>query len=189
MTLGRGLGAAVAAACVAFLGVRFLSAAADRARAMREEACNALSPDPLPPQLRGQDAPDFQLPDRTGKTWSLAQLRGRPVLLNFWFSSCPPCIEEMPGLEQLQRRLGDRAIVLAVSVDEDGWPAIERFFGASGTPLSVVLDQKKDLPKRYGVEKFPETFLIDPAGKVRQYFVNKKAWASAEAGLCVESVL
>jgi peroxiredoxin len=179
----------LAALCAAFLAVRFLSAAGERAQSMREEACKALAPDPMPPQLRGQDAPDFHLPDRTGKAWSLAQLRGRPVLLNFWFSTCPPCIEEMPGLEQLQRRLGDKAVVLAVSVDEDGWPAIEKFFGSSGTPLSVLLDQKKDLPKRYGVEKFPETFLIDPAGKLRHYFVNKKAWASAEAGECVESLL
>ncbi len=173
---------------VAFLGVRFLGAAGDRAIAMKEEACRALGVDPLPPQFRDQEAPDFSLPDRSGKKWSLSSLRGRPVLLNFWFSTCPPCIEEMPGLEQLQGRLGDKAVVLAVSVDEDGWPAINKFFGKSGTGLSVLLDDSKSIPKKYGTDKYPESFLIDAAGKMRHYFVNKRNWGSAEAALCVQSV-
>jgi peroxiredoxin len=184
----RWVAAGLAAGAAGLLAVKFLRAAGERALAMREEACGALEPSPLPAPLRGQDAPDFALPDRTGRAWSLKSLRGRPVLLNFWFTTCPPCIEEMPGLEHLRRRLGDSATILAVSVDEEGWPAIEKFFGAAGTGLSVLLDQKKDVSKLYGVDKFPETFLIDPAGKVRKYFVNKKTWGSAEAALCVESV-
>jgi thiol-disulfide isomerase/thioredoxin len=56
---------------------------------MRDEACRALAPEPLAAALKvGQEAPDFELPDVTGKKWSLRSLRGRPVLLNFWATWC-----------------------------------------------------------------------------------------------------
>lgn len=187
------LGLGIVAVAMGIVATRFLEAATDNAEKARVNACRALEPDPLPPQLRDQDAPDFELPDATGKKWSLRALRGKPVLLNFWFTTCPPCIEEVPSLEDLARRVGDAAVVLAVSVDEGGegtdgaWAAIKKFF-PRGTPLSVVLDSSKAVPKRYGTEKFPETYLIDAAGKVRHYFVNKKNWALAEAALCLDSL-
>ncbi len=192
MTGRQLLGLGIVAVAMGIVATRFLEAASDNADKARVNACKALDPDPLPPQLRDQDAPDFELPDATGKTWSLRALRGRPVLLNFWFTTCPPCIEEVPSLEDLARRVGDNAVVLAVSVDEGSggevaWPAIKKFF-PRGTPLSVLLDSSKAVPKRYGTEKFPETYLIDAAGKVRHYFVNKKNWSLAEAALCLESL-
>jgi peroxiredoxin len=183
----RALGIAITAGAIALVSVQFLGAAGERAGAMREEACRALAPDPLPPMLRGgQDAPDFELADSQGKTWSLKSLRGRPVLLNFWATWCPPCVEEMPSMEALARRLGDRAVVLAVSVDED-WETVKKFF-SQGTDLPVLLDTSKEFPKKYGTEKYPETFLIDSQGKVRHAFINKRNWGAAEAALCVESV-
>ena len=83
-------------------------------------------PDPLAPELRGR-APDFELADAAGKKWSLRALRGRPVLVSFWATWCPPCVREMPSLDALARRLGDRAAILAVSVDEN-WEAIASSF-------------------------------------------------------------
>ncbi|HEX7597229.1 MAG TPA: TlpA disulfide reductase family protein, partial [Polyangia bacterium] len=121
---------------------------------VRESACRTLSPDPLSPKLRGL-APDFELADQSGKRWSLQSLRGRPVLVSFWATWCPPCVEEMPSLEDLARRLGDKATVLAVSVDED-WEAIRKFF-PKGTPLTVLLDPSKDAPTSYGTSLFPES--------------------------------
>lgn len=89
-------------------------------------------------------------------------------------------------MEQLAQRLGDRAVVLAVSVDES-WDVVKGFFGARGTPLSLLLDVSKDVPKRYGTEKYPESFLIDSQGHVRQYFINKRKWDVGEALACIES--
>ncbi len=155
---------------------------------MRVQSCAALSPDPLPPNLRAEDAPDFSLPAENGKTLSLRDLRGKPVLLNFWFSTCPPCVEEMPSLEDLAARVGDRATILAVSVDEEGWGPVKKFFSSGKTGLTVVLDQDKTVPKKYGTDKYPETYLIDAAGKLRHYFVNKRNWAQAEAAFCLESL-
>jgi len=89
-------------------------------------------------------------------------------------------------MEDLARTVGDQAVVLAVSVDED-WDKLKKFF-PRGTPLSVLLDSSKDLPKRYGTEKYPETYLIDAQGQVRHYFVNTRKWGEPEAALCLESL-
>lgn len=88
-------------------------------------------------------------------------------------------------MEDLARKVGDKAVVVAVSVDED-WDTIKRFF-PRGTPLSVLLDTSKQLPKVYGTEKYPESFLIDSDGRVKHYFINTRRWSEPEAVRCVES--
>jgi len=182
--LRRGLVWAISALATAILAVRFLSGAAGTAALARDSACRTLGPDPLSPELHGL-APDFELPDMHGKRWSLRALRGRPVLVSFWASWCQPCVEEMPSLEVLVRRLGDRAAVLAVSVDDD-WDAIRKFF-PRGTPLTVLLDSSREVPARYGTSKFPESFLVDPSGRVRHAFINQRDWSIPEATACIEN--
>jgi peroxiredoxin len=179
-------GLALVAALTGLISVQFFKAAADTTARGRDNACRALGPNPLPASMRGGAHPDFALPDANGKTWSLAALRGRPVVLNFWATWCAPCVEEMPALEQLARHLGDDAVVLAVSVD-DAWEKVTKFF-PRGTPLSIVLDAKAEVPKTFGTEKYPETFLIDREGRVRHYIVNKRKWDGAEAIDCVRGL-
>jgi len=70
-----------------------------------------------PPRI-GNAAPDFTITD-SQRTVTLSQLRGKPVLLNFWATWCPPCIDEMPSLVQLQKQMGDKVTILAVSEDAD----------------------------------------------------------------------
>ena len=186
MRRGRFAVLLVVVLCVGTVAARFLQAAGGRARAMREEACRSLSPERMAPVIQpGQEAPDFELADANGKKWSLRSLRGRPVLLNFWATWCAPCVEEMPSLEDLTKRVGDRLTVLTVSVDES-WDVVRRFF-PQGTALSVLLDPSKEVPKRYGTEKYPETFLIDSQGHVQHLFFQRK-WNQAEAQLCLESL-
>ena len=180
------IGMAIVAVAIGVVATKFLKAAGANAEAARANACNALDPSPIPALLQNREAPDFELADKTGKKWTLRSLRGRPVLLNFWATWCPPCVEEMHSMEDLARRIDDRAIVLAVSVDKD-WDTISKFF-VKGTPLSILLDESGDIPKLYGTEKYPETFLIDGEGRVRYAFVNKRNWGQAEAVLCLDSV-
>ena len=150
-------------------------------------ACKALSPDPVPGFLQNGEAPDFQLPDASGRMVSLSAQRGHPVLLNFWATWCPPCVEEVPSMEDLARKLdGTDMRMLAVSVDDD-WDAIRQFF-VKGTKIGVLLDTSHDVPKSFGTEKYPESFLIDAAGRVRYYFINKRDWSRPEAVACLESL-
>jgi thiol-disulfide isomerase/thioredoxin len=117
----------------------------------------------------------------------LSEQKGHPVFLNFWATWCPPCIEEMPALETLASSVVDSDVrVLAVSVD-DSWEPVRRFF-AQGTKMGVLLDTSKEVPRKYGTEKYPETFLIDADGRVRYYFINKRDWSRPEAVDCLESL-
>jgi thiol-disulfide isomerase/thioredoxin len=176
----------ITAAAIAFVAVRFFGAAHATLARTRDGACTALKPDPLPGFLQSA-TPDFQLPDAGGRTVSLGSQKGHPVLLNFWATWCPPCVEEVPSLEELARKLdGTDLRLLAVSVDDD-WATIRRFF-PKGSAIGVLLDTSHEIPKKFGTEKFPESFLIDAAGRVRYYFINKRDWSRPEAVACLESL-
>jgi len=179
--------AVITAVANAFVAVRFVMGAHETLARTRDGACTALEPDPLPAVLQGRPTPDFHLPDANGKTVSLHDQLGHPVLLNFWATWCPPCVDEVPSLEDLARRIdGTDLRMLAVSVDDD-WGAIRRFF-AKGSKIGVLLDTSHDVPKTFGTEKYPETFLVDARGSVRYYFINKRDWSRPEAVACLESL-
>ena len=183
----RWLGAGVTAAAVSVVAVQFFAATGEAVERTRAASCRALGPDPVPASLLNVEAPDFELPDAAGRKISLRSQRGHPVLLNFWATWCPPCTEEMPSLETLAAGLeGSDIRTLAVSVDES-WNEVKAFF-VRGTRLGVLLDAKKDVPKLYTTEKYPETFFIDSQGRVRHYFINKRDWSRPEVIACLESL-
>jgi len=136
-------------------------------------ACNSNRP----PKI-GEKAPDFTLTD-SDRTVSLAQLRGRPVLLNFWATWCPPCIEEMPSLVQLQKKVGDKVTILAVSEDADE-KAYKQFIRDHNIALLTVRDPKNSANVLYGTFKFPETYVIDKDGVIRRKFIGAADWTSPE---------
>ena len=165
--------------------VLLISGAASTVKSAADGACSALHPNPLSASLRALEA-DFTLPDLAGKMVSLRKLRGRPVLVSFFATWCPPCVEEAPSIEDLARRVGDKATVLVVSVDED-MDALRKFY-ARGTASTVLHDESRKIPESFGTSKFPESFLIDSGGKVRYAFINKRDWSVAEAAACVEGL-
>jgi peroxiredoxin len=177
--------AVVAASASAVALAVLMSGAASTVKSAADGACSALRPNPLSPALRALEA-DFTLPDLGGQMVSLRQLRGRPVLISFFATWCPPCVEEAPSLETLARRVGDKATVLVVSVDED-LDALKKFY-AKGTAATVVRDESRKVPESFGTSKFPESFLLDPGGKVRYAFINRRDWSVAEAAACVEGL-
>ena len=181
----RLLAACIAAAATVVAGALLIQGAASTVRSASEGACAALRPDPLSATLRAL-VPEFDLPDLAGKKVSLRSLRGRPVLVSFFATWCPPCVEESPSLEELARRLGNKATVAIVSVDED-LDALKIFY-AKGTRATVVRDEGQKVSASFGTFKFPESFLIDPAGKVRYAFINQRDWSVPEAAACVEGL-
>jgi thiol-disulfide isomerase/thioredoxin len=134
-------------------------------------------------------APDFVLPEgKKGTGIQLSKLKGQWVLLNFWATWCPPCRDEMPSMELLNRRFGDRMTMVAVSVDED-WAEVQRFFGDTDPTFKVVWDRSKSAAFRYGTRKFPETFLIAPDGTVAAKFVGPRDWHNQATVQYFEGVL
>ena len=93
------------------------------------------------------------------------------MVLNFWASYCVPCIEEMPSLVELQREMGSKITVLAVSVDEDQ-AKYHKFLRDHNINLLTVWDPEKKSSDLYGTVQFPETYIIDAAGRVRRKMWN-----------------
>jgi cytochrome c biogenesis protein CcmG/thiol:disulfide interchange protein DsbE len=129
------------------------------------------------PYLAGKRAPDFTVSDGTS-TIHLASYRGKVVLLNFWWSQCAPCIQEMPGLLELHHDRPDLAI-LAVSIDEDP-DSYTRFIARRHVDLITVRDPNQTAAKLYHTEGWPETYIIDRKGIVRRKIVGDPDWSNPE---------
>ena len=131
------------------------------------------------PSRIGMAAPDFTVRD-ANRTITLSQFKGQVVVLNFWATWCPPCIEEMPSLVQMQQRMKDKGVtVLAVSVDVDDG-SYRRFLRDHGVNLVSVRDGDQKSNSLYGTFKFPETYVIDRNGVVRRKFIGAVDWTEPE---------
>jgi cytochrome c biogenesis protein CcmG, thiol:disulfide interchange protein DsbE len=131
-----------------------------------------------PPRI-GTAAPDFTV-HNADRTVALSQLKGQIVVLNFWATWCPPCIEEMPSLVQMQQRMKDKGVtVLAVSVDVDEG-SYQRFVKDHNVNLLSVRDGDGKSNALYGTFKFPETYIIDRNGIMRRKFIGAVDWTEPD---------
>lgn len=116
----------------------------------------------------GDPAPDFSLPDQTGKVHTLAMYKGKVILLRFWADWCPNCKEEMPKIDEVYRNLKDRGFdVLGVNVKQSE-EAVTAFVKEYKITFPTPLDKDASIAKRYGVIGLPTTFIIGKDGKVKE---------------------
>jgi thiol-disulfide isomerase/thioredoxin len=130
------------------------------------------------PWPRNQPVPALVGIDLNGNSWNLKNLRGQPVLINFWASWCEPCRAEMPSLQALAERRAPT--VLAVNFKESP-AAAQRFVQQTQLRLPVLLDADGAWAKQWGVSIFPSTVLIGADGKVRGTVVGELDWSSDSA--------
>ena len=137
----------------------------------------------------GDRAPGFQLADDQGLGVSLDDYRGKVVLLNFWATWCPPCVQEMPSLNATYERLRDDGfVVLGISVDEDE-EQYSRFLREAGVTFPTVRDPERLVSSRYGTLKYPESYLISREGRVLRKYVGAEDWHRPEIANYLRSVL
>jgi cytochrome c biogenesis protein CcmG/thiol:disulfide interchange protein DsbE len=111
---------------------------------------------------------------------TLSQYRGQIVVLNFWATWCPPCVEEMPSLVEMQRRMKAKGVtVVAVSVDVDE-KAYQQFLKDHRVDLITVRDPSQKTANSYGTFKFPETYVIDRTGAMRRKFIGAIDWTAPD---------
>jgi cytochrome c biogenesis protein CcmG/thiol:disulfide interchange protein DsbE len=123
----------------------------------------------------GNPAPQFAVEDSDRKV-ALNDLKGKIVVLNFWATWCPPCVDEMPSLVHMQQLMRDKGVtVLAVSVDADG-RSYHKFLKDHNVNLLTVRDPDQKSNNLYGTFKFPETYIIDRNGVVRRKFIGPVDW-------------
>jgi cytochrome c biogenesis protein CcmG, thiol:disulfide interchange protein DsbE len=140
------------------------------------------------PSLRGRTARDFQF-TLNGKPMRLSDLRGQVVLVDFWASWCPPCVEEAPSLNALQERIAPRGgTVLGVSIDDDE-NAYETFLKTYHVTFPTFRDPSRKIETDYGTSMIPETYVIDRNGKIDRKLVGAQDWTSPEMMAYLDSVL
>ena len=129
--------------------------------------------------IAGQRAEDFAI-QLDGKPAHLSDLQGKVVVLNFWATWCPPCVDEMPSLVQMQQKMKSKGVeVLAVSVDADQG-AYQKFLKDHNIDLLTVRDPDQKSNNLYGTFKFPETYIIDRRGILRRKFIGPLDWGQPE---------
>lgn len=116
-----------------------------------------------------------------GEQVSLEDYRGQLVLLNFWSAHCPPCRAEMPSMEKLYQQFHDHGLaMLAVNVDDDGGASAKKLLQQHNYTFPVLLDPDGQARRAYGVQRFPETFIISPEGRVLDKVIGAIEWDSPD---------
>ena len=131
---------------------------------------------------KGAPAPNFTLPGLDGKMVSLADYKGRVVLLNIWATWCPPCVEEMPSMEKLYQELKDEGFeILAVSIDESGAEAVLPFMKKHKLSFPALTDPEGVMKNLYRIIGVPESFIIDQNGIIVVEITGPRDWAAPGA--------
>jgi thiol-disulfide isomerase/thioredoxin len=131
------------------------------------------------PSAQPYPAPAISLSDITGRSVELSELHGKLVIINLWATWCAPCLREMPSLERLQSRFGERIAVLAVSEDRGGNKTVEPFIDKLGLKsVKVYIDPKSEVGHAFGARGLPTSFLIDREGKVLGRVEGAAEWDS-----------
>jgi len=119
----------------------------------------------------GELAPDFRLVLADGSSLALSDLKGRPVLINFWATWCPPCRREMPDIIDRYNQNADDLVVLAINTRE-GLDLVEPFAESYEITMPVVLDQAGDIMRLYEVNSMPTSYFIDRDGRIVMRWVG-----------------
>ncbi|MGD2053584.1 MAG: TlpA disulfide reductase family protein [Gammaproteobacteria bacterium] len=132
---------------------------------------------------------NFQLPDLKDNTRSLADYRGKVVLVNFWASWCPPCIYEMPELTRLKAKLANRPFeILAINVGEKKY-RVRKFTKVVNFDLPVLLDSDNEAFREWGVKTLPTSFLVDPDGQIRYRVRGNPGWEDETTLSLIETLI
>jgi peroxiredoxin len=113
----------------------------------------------------GTAAPDFSLTDINGKTYTLAGLKGKTVIMNFWFTSCAPCLQEIPDLNTLVDKYKDDKSVVFIAVTYVAAPEVKQFLTKKPFKFNIVADQGEFI-KKLGITGYPTSLVIDKNGGI-----------------------
>jgi cytochrome c biogenesis protein CcmG, thiol:disulfide interchange protein DsbE len=128
----------------------------------------------IPAPRQGFLAPDFELQDRAGNAVRLSDLRGQPVLVNFWASWCPPCQAEMPAMQRVHETYAEQGyVVLAVNTTyQDNEADARAFLDERGLTFTVLFDRDGGASSLYVVRSMPTSFFIDHEGVIREVVIG-----------------
>ena len=136
----------------------------------------------------GDIAPDFEVRTDSGFTLARSNYGGKVLVLNFWATWCPPCVQEVPMLQAIHEQFKDAGVVvLGVSVDKNE-AKYKEFLRRFGVGYQTSRDPQGKVGDIYGTYKYPETYVIDPNGKVVQKIIGAE-WTTESLARFIKSLL
>ena len=118
-------------------------------------------------------APDFNLKDQYGVVHSLENYKGKVMFLNFWATWCPPCKKEMPDIENIYKEYGENkkdVVILGVNSEKEN--EVKKFLKDKGYTFPTVIDENSEVMRKYFIQAFPTSFVIDKEGNVYGYVMG-----------------
>ena len=134
-------------------------------------------------EVRGQQAPDFELKALDGRTIRLSDYRGKAVVLNFWATYCGPCKIEMPWFEELQKQYASQGLVVLGVAMDDSQDDVEKFVKEMGVHYTIVMGREAVADAYGGVQLLPGTFYIDRNGKIVERIFGLAGHGDIEANI------
>ncbi len=124
----------------------------------------------------GDAAPDFSLVDRQGKTWSLSELKGQVVFINFWATWCPPCLKELPSMQNLYTRIPKEKFKMLAILNKDKLASADFVANKKGLTFSILDDEQNVVGIKYFLTGLPETYIVDKQGIIREKIIGAAQW-------------
>lgn len=118
-------------------------------------------------------APDFNLKDQYGVVHSLENYKGKVIFLNFWATWCPPCKKEMPDVESIYKEYEENkkdVVILGVNSEKEN--EVKKFLKDKGYTFPTVIDENSEVMRKYFIQAFPTSFVIDKEGNVYGYVMG-----------------
>lgn len=118
-------------------------------------------------------APDFNLKDQYGVVHSLESYKGKVIFLNFWATWCPPCKKEMPDIENIYKEYGkNKKDVVILGVNSEKIKDVKKFLSEKNYSFPTVIDENSEVMRKYFIQAFPTSFVIDKEGNVYGYVMG-----------------
>jgi peroxiredoxin len=123
----------------------------------------------------GEVPPDFTLPSLNGETRSLADYKGKALVLNFWGTFCPPCVVETPEFERQYEKWAEKEgrnfAMVGINLSEDSL-TVKNFVEDYGVTYDILRDKDRQIERRFGLRQYPTTFFIKPDGTIMEVYVG-----------------
>lgn len=136
-----------------------------------------------------REAPSFSLKALNGSQVSLNDFKGKPILLKFWATWCPSCVEELPQMEKFSEGRRDQLCILMPAIDGEKEKRVQNVVKKNKVTLPVLLDVKEKIARTYKVTFIPVAFLIDREGMIVGMIVGERDWCSPEAWSSIKEIL
>jgi cytochrome c biogenesis protein CcmG, thiol:disulfide interchange protein DsbE len=135
-------------------------------------------------------APELPVFDRAGKKVDLTQQKDKILIVHFWATWCPPCVEETPALSKFwdQYKSRDDVALYAISVDKD-WKAVDDFLGKNPSSLPLYRDPNEATAKRFGTTQYPETYIVNRKGRVLFRVQGAVDWNDPDVRARIEQII